>query len=144
MTPHQFIAKWHPTNLPERASAQEHFLDLCELLEHPKPAEADPSGKYFRFEKGVDTSDGHKGWADVWYDQHFGWEYKGKHKDLRAAYQQLLKYREALNNPPLLIVCDLNKFEMLGSALAIREPDAYGLTLDKLGVQFVMVSADFQ
>src|SRR5207237_642994 len=41
-----------------------------------------------------------------------GWEYKGKHKDLKAAYQQLLKYREALENPPLLIVCDLDRFEI--------------------------------
>jgi hypothetical protein len=30
----------------------------------------------------------------------FGWEYKGKHKDLKAAYQQLLKYHESLENPP--------------------------------------------
>jgi hypothetical protein len=42
----------------------------------------------------------------------FGWEYKGKHKDLKAAYQQLLKYREALENPPLLVVCDLDRFEV--------------------------------
>jgi type II restriction/modification system DNA methylase subunit YeeA len=41
----------------------------------------------------------------------FGWEYKGKHKNLAAAYQQLLKYREALENPPLLVVCDLDRFE---------------------------------
>ncbi len=37
---------------------------------------------------------------------HFGWEYKGKHKDLKAAYSQLLQYREALENPPLLVVCE--------------------------------------
>ena len=53
-----------------------------------------------------------KGFADVWYKDHFGWEYKGKHKDLAKAYQQLLQYREALANPPLLIVCDLNRFEI--------------------------------
>ena len=29
-----------------------------------------------------------------------------------AAYQQLLQYREALENPPLLVVCDLNRFEI--------------------------------
>ena len=43
---------------------------------------------------------------------HFGWEYKGKHKDLAAAYGQLLLYREALENPPLLVVCDLDRFEI--------------------------------
>lgn len=28
------------------------------------------------------------------------------------AYQQLLQYREALKNPPLLVVCDLDRFEV--------------------------------
>ena len=40
------------------------------------------------------------------------WEYKGKRKDLDAAYRQLLQYREALDNPPLLVVCDLDRFEV--------------------------------
>src|SRR6266568_2948137 len=43
---------------------------------------------------------------------HFAWEYKGKKKDLEAAYQQLLRYREDLENPPLLVVCDLDRFEI--------------------------------
>lgn len=30
-------------------------------------------------------------------------------KDLAAAYDQLLRYRDALENPPLLIVCDLDR-----------------------------------
>ena len=56
---------------------------------------------------------GGDGWADVWKRGCFGWEYKGKHKDLAEAYDQLLQYREALENPPLLVVCDLNRFEAL-------------------------------
>jgi hypothetical protein len=43
---------------------------------------------------------------------YFAWEYTGKHKDLASAYQQLLKYREDLENPPLLVVCDLDRFEV--------------------------------
>ena len=39
---------------------------------------------------------------------HFGWEYKGKHKDLKEAYTQLQRYREALENPPLMVVCDMD------------------------------------
>jgi type II restriction/modification system DNA methylase subunit YeeA len=50
--------------------------------------------------------------ADVWLQGKFGWEYKGKHKNLAAAYDQLLRYREALGNPPLLVVCDLDRFEI--------------------------------
>jgi hypothetical protein len=112
MTPQQFVAKWQQADLSERSACQQHFLDLCELLNQPKPAEVDPKGQWYTFEKGVETTDGGKGFADVWHQGLFGWEYKGKHKDLKAAYQQLLKYREALENPPLLVVCDLNRFEI--------------------------------
>jgi len=38
----------------------------------------------------------------------FGWEYKAKDSDLAKAYEQLLRYRDALHNPPLLIVSDIN------------------------------------
>lgn len=112
MTPQQFIAKWQQTSLSERSACQQHFLDLCELLGQPKPAEADPEGAWYTFERGVQTTGGTQGWADVWMKGRFGWEYKGKHKDLKAAYDQLLRYREALENPPLLVVCDLDRFEI--------------------------------
>ncbi|HZT80049.1 MAG TPA: DNA methyltransferase, partial [Gemmataceae bacterium] len=112
MTPQQFIAKWQRANLSERSAAQQHFLDLCELLDQPKPAAADPDGAWYTFERGVRQAGGAKGWADVWMRGRFAWEYKGKHKDLAAAYQQLLRYREDLDNPPLLVVCDLDRFEI--------------------------------
>jgi hypothetical protein len=111
MTPQQFIAKWTKANLSERSAAQQHFLDLCELLSQPKPAEADPDGTWYTFERGVKKTGGGKGWADVWMRNHFAWEYKGKHKYLDDAYQQLLRYREDLESPPLLVVCDLDRFE---------------------------------
>jgi hypothetical protein len=110
MTPHEFADKWQKAQLTERAGYQQHFLDLCDLLGQPHPAKVDPEGKWFAFEKGVTTSEGKQGFADVWLKGKFGWEYKAKHKNLDAAYQQLQRYREALENPPLLIVCDLNTF----------------------------------
>src|SRR5581483_2313584 len=67
---------------------------------------------WYTFEKGVAKTGGGKGFADVWHQGKFGWEYKGKHKNLKDAYQQLLQYREALENPPLLVVCDLDRFEV--------------------------------
>jgi type II restriction/modification system DNA methylase subunit YeeA len=112
MTPQQFIAKWQRTTLSERSACQQHFLDLCELLGQPKPADADPDGTWYTFEKGVETSEGKQGWADVWMRDHFAWEYKGKHKNLDAAYKQLQLYREALENPPLMVVCDMDRFEV--------------------------------
>lgn len=109
MTPHHFIVKWRQVQLTERSAAQQHFLDLCEVFDHPKPADADPTGEWFTFEKGAAKHGGGDGWADVWKRAFFGWEYKGKHKDLDAAYDQLLLYREALENPPLLVVCDMDR-----------------------------------
>ena len=50
MTPQHFILKWSRVSLTERSAAQQHFLDLCEVFEHPNPAEADPTGEWFTFE----------------------------------------------------------------------------------------------
>lgn len=105
----RFHRKWRRAELTERSASQQHFLDLCEVLEHPKPADVDPAGEWFTFERGADKHGGGKGWADVWKREFFGWEYKGRHKNLDAAYNQLLQYREALENPPLLIVCDMDR-----------------------------------
>jgi hypothetical protein len=108
MTPDQFIRKWQDASLKERSAAQEHFIDLCRLLDHPTPAEADPNGDWFAFEYGAKKAGGGDGWADVWKRDCFGWEYKGKGKDLQAAFRQLQLYAPALHYPPLLIVCDLD------------------------------------
>jgi hypothetical protein len=60
MTPQQFIAKWKQADLSERSACQQHFLDLCELLVQPKPAEVDPTGQWYTFERGVEKSGGGK------------------------------------------------------------------------------------
>ena len=124
ITPQAFVAKWQQATLRERASSQEHFIDLCRLIGHPTPAEADPAGKWFTFEAGAQRlpspaaageggelrSQGVRaGWADVWKMGHFAWEYKGQHANLDKAYAQLLQYRESLLNPPLLIVSDMQR-----------------------------------
>jgi hypothetical protein len=98
MTAPDFIARWSKVDLAERSAAQQHFLDLCELVGHPKPAEADPTGESSTFEKGASKQGGGDGWADVWKKHFFDWEYKGRHKDLVAAYNQLLEYRADLEN----------------------------------------------
>ncbi|OGT88111.1 MAG: DNA methyltransferase [Gammaproteobacteria bacterium RIFOXYD12_FULL_61_37] len=108
MTPEAFIAKWQQASLKERSAAQEHFIDLCRMLGEPTPAEADPKGDWYAFEYGAKKAGGGDGWADVWKRGCFGWEYKGKGKDLQAAFKQLQLYAPALQYPPLLIVCDLD------------------------------------
>ncbi|HNB26545.1 MAG TPA: class I SAM-dependent DNA methyltransferase [Alphaproteobacteria bacterium] len=112
MTPEQFIAKWKSATLKERSAAQTHFNDLCAMLGVESPAEADPDGTWYCFERGAKKTTGGKGWADVWKRDCFGWEYKGKGKDLDAAYAQLQQYAVALESPPLLIVCDLETFRI--------------------------------
>ncbi len=112
MTPAAFIAKWEQVTTTERAAAQSHFLDLCELLNVEKPLDADPTGAFYAFERRVNKVLGGKGFADVWKRGHFAWEYKRKNRNLLEAYTQLLLYREDLENPPLLIVCDLHRFEI--------------------------------
>ena len=112
MTPADFIAKWKKVTLKRRSASQSHFNDLCEVLGEPNPVQADPTGEFYTFEKGVTKDSGGQGWADVWKKDCFGWEYKGKHKDLTEALRQLQRYREALLDPPLLIVCDMDRFEI--------------------------------
>ena len=112
MTPRDFIRKWQTADLKERSAAQEHFIDLCRLLGEPTPAEADPKGEWYCFEKGASKLGGGEGWADVWKRGCFGWKYKGKRKNLKAAYLQLQQYAVALENPPLLVVCDLERFRI--------------------------------
>ena len=59
-----FAAKWQDNARRERASSQEHFIDLCRLLGVPTPAEADPSGESYTFEAGAERlSTGGQGWA---------------------------------------------------------------------------------
>ncbi len=109
MTVAEFIAKWRKVELKERSASQTHFIDLCRVFDHPDPVTADPTGENFCFEKGAAKHGGGDGFADVWKRGAFGIEYKGKHKDLTDAYDQLLRYRSALENPPLLLVCDLDR-----------------------------------
>ncbi|MCB9134394.1 MAG: class I SAM-dependent DNA methyltransferase [Anaerolineales bacterium] len=106
MTPHQFVQKWSQILLNEIAMAQSHFNDVCALIGHKTPTDADPTGEFFTFEASVQKAGGGGGRADVWYKSKFIWEYKGAHADLDKAYQQLLLYRESLGNPPLLITSD--------------------------------------
>ncbi len=112
MTPHEFITKWRASALKERSASQEHFIDLCRLLGEPTPAEADPAGERYCFERGARKDIGGDGWADVWKRHHFAWEYKGQRADLDAAFGQLRQYALALENPPLLIVSDMLRFRI--------------------------------
>ena len=112
MTADEFIAKWRASELKESSASQEHFIDLCRLLDEPTPADADPTGDHYCFERGARKDAGGSGWADVWKRHFFAWEYKGQRADLDAAFNQLRQYALALENPPLLIVSDMARFRI--------------------------------
>jgi type II restriction/modification system DNA methylase subunit YeeA len=131
MTPQQFIAKWKPVALTERATAQSHFLDICALLGHDDPVSADPVGEWFTFEKGVTKTGGGEGFADVWKKGFFAWEYKKKKRNLDDALGQLVRYAAALENPPLQVACDTDRF-VIRTAWTNAVPKNYELTLDDL------------
>jgi hypothetical protein len=126
LSPQEFVAKWRHATLKERSAAQEHFIDLCHLVGHPTPAEDDATGERFTFEAGAG-----QGWADVWKRGFFAWEYKGKDADLDKAYRQLLQYREALLNPPLLVVCDIEQIA-IHTNFTNTVKQIYRLSLDDL------------
>ena len=112
----QFIARWKNSQLNEKQGAQQHFSDLCHLVGHPTPAEYDTTGQVFTFERLVKMPDkrGKKahGWADVYFQEHFAWEYKTPGHNLDKAYEQLKLYKDELDNPPLLVVSDFTSFRI--------------------------------
>ena len=127
----EFVRRWKIYAQSEKAGAQSHFIDLCEMLGEPRPAASDSVGENYAFEKHVQKTRGGKGFADVWLRDHFAWEYKGKLKDLKKAYEQLNDYREDLGNPPLLVVCDFERFEVHTNFTA-TSPRVYAFSLDDL------------
>lgn len=111
-----FVRKWAEgaaaDALNERAGAQAHFIDLCRVLGVAEPG--DPAR--YCFERGV-TKTGSAaqrvdGYADVWLQGHFAWEYKAPGKSLEGALKQLMMYALPLESPPLLVVSDRRRIEV--------------------------------
>ena len=98
ITAPEFIARWRDAGFGERQGAQSFFNDLCGLVGHPAPA-AFGNPEVFTFEKWVPG-----GFADAYFEERFGWEFKGQDAQLDGAFDQLLRYQVHLKTPPLLIV----------------------------------------
>jgi hypothetical protein len=130
LTPLGFIQKWGLNTQSEKRIAQAHFNDLCRLLDHPTPAEDDPSGNYFSFEKAATKIGGGKGYADVWKENHFAWEYKSRNENLELAHKQLITYAPALGNPPIQVVCDFKRYRIY-TAWTNTVPDFHEISLDE-------------
>jgi hypothetical protein len=112
MTPQEFIHKWGPGGsayeLNEKSGAQQHFIELCALLNVPTP----DGSEGYRFERDTLILGEKRGYADVFKRGAFAWEYKAPGKSLEGALRQLMMYALALSNPPLLIVSDRLSIEI--------------------------------
>ena len=98
MQPREFVAKWRNITFGEKQASQEMFLDICALVDHPTPVSfGNPEA--FTFEKWVPG-----GFADAYYEERFGWEFKSLDSQLDDGLNQLLRYQVHLKTPPLLIV----------------------------------------
>ncbi|MBT1121723.1 class I SAM-dependent DNA methyltransferase [Stutzerimonas nitrititolerans] len=108
VTPEKFIATWKHNSLTEKGGAQPHFEDLCRLLG------VDPPRQYseYCYEQDLKKMHGGNGFADVWKRGCFAWENKGPDKDLGPALMQLKNYAGALDNPPVLVVCNRDRIEI--------------------------------
>jgi hypothetical protein len=78
----------------------------------PKPGEVDRHGTEYTFEKSTRKIGDTVGFADVWKRHCFAWEYKGNRSNLVKAYAQLKQYADAFENPPLLIVSDMQEIRV--------------------------------
>ena len=158
-----FIDRWKGSSAGEMATAQQHFLELCEALDVPRPSPKDAADEVYRFEKGVSVV-GPRGSApsteriDVYRRDHFVWENKqgseagDTHKGtarrgsnpwrlaMKRAFAQALRYARHLNEraPPFLVVCDVGyHFEVWanfsGQAHEFQEGVSRRIPIEELG-----------
>ncbi len=130
MTPREFIEKWKNNPLKERASYQLHFIDLCALVGVPTPSPS--SYETYCFERGATRTGAGQGWADVWKSSHFAFEYKATRRNLGEALKQLMTYALALDNPPLLVVCDTNIIQ-IHTHFTNAPSEVHTISLDEIG-----------
>lgn len=105
----KFIEKWSRADLTELAARHEHFYDLCRMLGVQTPAEADPQGEWYCFEKVGRRDRGRGGRADVYKRGYFVWEYKRPGQNMDEAFEQVRSYALMLDSPPVWVVSDTRR-----------------------------------
>ena len=125
-----FAHRWASYQGNEVQHFQAHFNELCEIVGHENPHD-DLNNHDFEFNQRVRTATGGQGEADVFLRDHFIMEYKKLGLDLDAAYNQNLRYRDGLGNPPLLIVADFETIR-IHTNFTGTVSDTYTITLDDL------------
>ena len=65
LSPQTFVERWERVTVNEKGAAQSHFNDLCHMFGIAAPLEADPTGRWYLFEKPLKKEGGGAGFADV-------------------------------------------------------------------------------
>lgn len=125
-----FSAKWANYQGTEPQHYQAHFNELCDIVGHLSPSD-DLDNHDFEFQQPAPTPGDRNGVADVFLRGRFVMEYKKPGKSLEDAYNQALRYRDSLGNPPLLIVSDFQTIR-IHTNFTGTVSDTYTIALDDL------------
>ena len=131
LSPVQFATKWQGSVRTERAASQEHFIDLCRMLGVKTPNEADPTGDFYAFEKGAEKTGGGDGFADVWNRATSRGSTRASARTSRRRTRSSCSTAKRSKNPPLLVVCDLDRFE-IHTNFTNTPKEVHGFTLGDL------------
>ena len=71
-----------------------------------------PGGILYAFEKGVEKTGGGKGFADVWYENRFAFEYKAATRISEGRLPSAPAVPGGAGHPPLLVVTDTDRYEV--------------------------------
>lgn len=126
----EFADRWEDYSGTEIAHYQDHFNGLCDLAGHDKPIDRLGSSD-FEFQRAAPTPNDQRGIADVFLNGFFVMEYKRPDSSLDDAYFQVLRYRDSLGNPPLLIVSDFANIR-IHTNFTGTVSETYHISLDDL------------
>ena len=77
LSPAELAAKWIDSTCTEPAASEEHFIDLCRMLEVSTHNEVESTGEFYGFDKGAGKVEGGDGFADAWKRGYLAWKYTG-------------------------------------------------------------------
>ena len=110
MTPQEFIRKWKPVALTERATAQQHFFGPV-LAVRPSHARRQSGRRSFHIREGRAENRRRRRLGQR-LEEGFLRLGVQEERDLGKALEQLTQYAAALKNPPLHVACDTHIFRI--------------------------------
>lgn len=131
MTLPEFVEKWRAIHQSEIAVSHDFLRDLCEVLTVSHPTAEDWTGDKYAYERSGKKISAKLGRPDVWKRGFFIWEFKRKGKSLADAYSELCEKLDAAGNPPLRVVCDMNRFRIY-VVLSDQDPLVHDFCLDDI------------